>query len=88
MEIETYLRGSAIIRQLQNPYSLIIGESKQFKIPVFQRDYSWTTGAVLVSYGKDVMSASSEDSGGHFMGSFVYIEESPAGAVFNRLASN
>ena len=60
----------------------IIDGNKQFKIPVFQRDYSWSTGQCLQLW-ESVMSASSEDSGGHFMGSFVYIEES-TGAVFNR----
>ena len=70
------------MRAVNYRFAEIIDGNKQFKIPVFQRDYSWTTDQCFQLW-ESVMSASSEDSGGHFMGSFVYIEES-IGAVFNR----
>ena len=70
------------MRAVNYRFAEIIDGNKQFKIPVFQRDYSWTTEQCFQLW-ESVMSASSEDSGGHFMGSFVYIEES-TGAVFNR----
>ena len=62
-------------------FSYIIQGSKQFIIPVFQRDYSWGSEQCRQMWD-DIMRASSENGSGHFMGSFVYINESE-GAAFN-----
>lgn len=65
----------------KNPFSRIIGGSKQFRIPVFQRDYRWTRDQCSQLWN-DIMRASNTESRDHFMGSFVYVG-APAGAVFN-----
>ena len=65
----------------KNPFSLIIGGSKQFRIPVFQRDYRWTREQCSQVW-YDIIRASNAESRDHFMGSFVYVG-APAGAVFN-----
>ena len=62
-------------------FTQIIDGNKQFVIPVFQRDYSWTTEQCHQMW-TDIMGASSGDDGGHFLGSFVYVEGS-AGAAFS-----
>ena len=59
----------------------IINGNKQFIIPVFQRDYSWTTEQCRQLWA-DIMRASNGDDGGHFLGSFVYVEGS-VGAAFS-----
>ena len=59
----------------------IIEGSKQFIIPVFQRDYSWRTEQCR-QIGDDIIRASSGDDGGHFLGSFVYVADSAGGAGF------
>lgn len=50
----------------------IIGGDKQFVIPVFQRDYSWTTEQCAQMWD-DIVRTSTEDDDGHFLGSFVYV---------------
>ena len=62
-------------------FSHIIQGSKQFIIPVFQRDYSWGSEQCRQMWD-DIVRASNGDDGGHFLGSFVYINESE-GAAFN-----
>ncbi|MCY4449822.1 MAG: DUF262 domain-containing protein [Chloroflexi bacterium] len=62
-------------------FAEIINGNKQFIIPVFQRDYSWTTTQCLQLW-QDVLRASSKESASHFMGSFVYVEGT-AGAAFS-----
>ena len=51
----------------------VIQGNKQFAIPVFQRDYSWTTEQCEQLWD-DVLRAGKGTDGGHFMGSFVYAE--------------
>jgi len=58
----------------------IINGNKQFIIPVFQRDYSWTTEECRQMWG-DILKASSRE-GGHFIGSIVYVEAGTVGAAF------
>lgn len=54
----------------------IIDGSKQFIIPVFQRDYSWTTEQCDQMW-KDVLRAS---EGEHFIGSIIYVDAETAAA--------
>lgn len=69
------------MKAIDRPFSQIITGNNQFIIPVFQRDYTWTDEQCRQLWN-DVLRASQEDSGGHFMGSFVYVEGSP-GAGFS-----
>ncbi len=61
------------------PFSKLIDGAKQFIIPAFQRDYSWTTEQCHRMW-RDILRAG---GGGddHFIGSFVYVGENTA-AVF------
>ena len=58
----------------------IINGNKQFIIPVFQRDYSWTTDQCQQMWD-DILGASSGDEG-HFFGSIVYVQAGSPGAGF------
>lgn len=60
----------------------IINGNRQFIIPVFQRDYSWTPEQCRDMWGA-IRSAGSGNSGsGHFMGSIVYVAAGVPGATF------
>ena len=60
------------------------GNNRQFIIPVFQRDYSWTREQCRQLW-KDVLRAGAgETNGGHFTGSIVYIAADQSGAAFQR----
>ena len=60
----------------------LIDGTKQFIIPVFQRDYSWTTEQ-CDDMRKAILSASESDGdGGYFLGSIVYVQTDPSGATF------
>ena len=61
----------------------IIEGRKQFTVPVFQRDYSWTEDEWNQLWN-DVLQASGPQSrSGHFLGSIVYVGDGE-NAVFNR----
>ncbi len=63
----------------------LVNGSKQFVVPVFQRDYSWTQEQCL-RFWKDVLQAGRPNAaGGHFLGSIVYVGVGPTGAAFNTL---
>lgn len=65
-------------------FSHIIEGSKQFKIPVFQRDYRWTT-AQCSQLWKDInLNSRSDTEQGHFIGSIVYMAAEEIGATFNQ----
>ena len=53
----------------------VVQGNKQFVIPVFQRDYSWTTEQCEQLW-HDVLRAGKGSHSGHFIGSFVYAEGS------------
>ena len=58
---------------ISRPFTDIINGNRQFIIPVFQRDFSWTREQCQRLW-RDVMRASAgEADSGHFMGSVVYI---------------
>ena len=63
-------------------FTEIINGNRQFIIPVFQRDYSWTIEQCRDMWNA-VQSAGAGVSGsGHFMGSVVYVATGIAGATF------
>ena len=66
----------------KQPLSLIVGGPKQFTIPVFQRDYSWTRDQCSQMWN-DIMRTGSVNAGEHFMGSFVYVVEDAASTFMN-----
>ena len=69
------------MKAIDQPFTAIINGNRQFVIPVFQRDYSWTL-AQCEQLWKDVQRASKGNSeGGHFMGSIVYVG-AEVGAAF------
>ena len=53
------------------PFWAFVDGTKQFIIPAFQRDYSWTTEQCQQMWD-DIVCAGSND-GDHFIGSFVYV---------------
>lgn len=59
---------------------IIDGNKQQFIIPVFQRDYSWTTEECRQMWD-DILRASRSE-GGHFIGSIVYVEAGTVGVAF------
>lgn len=61
------------MQAINRPFTTIISGNRQFVIPVFQRDFSWTREQCAQLWG-DVMRASvAEADSGHFMGSIVYV---------------
>ena len=50
----------------------LINGRRQFIVPVFQRDYSWTTEECDQMW-KDILRAT-DSGGGHFLGQIVYVE--------------
>ena len=60
------------------------GHNRQFIIPVFQRDYSWTREQCEQLWNDVLRTAVGETNGGHFTGSIVYIEADQSGAAFQR----
>ena len=68
------------MQAINNPFVALVNGTKQFIIPAFQRDYSWTTEQCQQMWD-DIVRAGSSD-GDHFIGSFVYIAGNTA-AVFS-----
>lgn len=66
------------------PFTKVLAGSKQFLIPVFQRDYSWGEDHCKQLWD-DVLHVAAEDSPDsiHFLGSIVYIATGTPGAVFS-----
>ena len=60
------------------------GNNRQFIIPVFQRDYSWTQEQCEQLWNDVLRTGSEKTNGGHFTGSIVYIEADQSGAAFQR----
>ena len=62
------------MRAINRPLTEVINGNRQFIIPVFQRDFSWTREQCEQLW-RDVERASTKEAGGaHFMGSIVDIE--------------
>ena len=68
------------MQAINNPFVALVNGTKQFIIPAFQRDYSWTSEQCQQMWN-DIMRAGSSDSD-HFIGSFVYVAGNTA-AVFS-----
>ncbi len=68
------------MQAINNPFVALINGTKQFIIPAFQRDYSWTTEQCQQMWDDIVRAASSD--GDHFIGSFVYVAGNTS-AVFS-----
>lgn len=68
------------MQAINNPLVKLIDGTKQFIIPAFQRDYSWTAEQCQ-QFWDDIMRAGTSDSD-HFIGSVVYIAGNVA-AVFS-----
>lgn len=60
------------MQAINNTFINLINGNKQFIIPAFQRDYSWTTEQCRQMWD-DIMHAGGGDGRDHFMGSFVYV---------------
>ena len=60
------------MQAINNTFIHLINGNKQFIIPAFQRDYSWTTEQCRQMWD-DIMHASGGEGRDHFMGSFVYV---------------
>ncbi len=68
------------MKAIHNPFVALINGTKQFIIPAFQRDYSWTTEQCQQLWD-DILRAGTSGTD-HFIGSFVYIAGNTA-AVFS-----
>ena len=68
------------MQAVNHPFVSLVNGTKQFKIPAFQRDYSWTIEQCGQMWN-DIVSAGRGDAD-HFMGSFVYVAGNTA-AVFS-----
>ena len=65
--------------------NILGGNNRQFVIPVFQRDYSWTREDCKKLWNDILRAGAQEVHGDHFTGSIVYIEaDQPGGAAFQR----
>ncbi len=61
------------MKAIDRQFTAIINGNRQFVIPVFQRDFSWTREQ-CEQFWRDVMRASLPEAGSrHFMGSIVYV---------------
>ena len=68
------------MQAINHPLVALVNGTKQFIIPAFQRDYSWTTEQCQQMWD-DIVRAGSND-GDHFIGSIVYIAGNTS-AVFS-----
>ena len=71
------------MQAVNRKYSALVEGAKQFVIPVFQRDYSWTEDQCQQLWD-DVMRVGSRNSGDHFLGPIVYIATEDQGAAFTK----
>ena len=70
------------MKAINRQFTEIINGNRQFLIPVFQRDYSWTAEQCLDMWNAILGTSNSSEDGGHFMGSIVYIATDSIGASF------
>ncbi len=62
------------MQAVKHGFAQIINGPKQFVIPVFQRDYSWTPEHSDRMW-EDILRASADADAQHFLGSFVYVQD-------------
>lgn len=71
------------MKAVNRAFTTLIQGTKQFVIPVFQRDYSWTPEQCEQLW-TDVLRAGDTDAGSpHFMGSIVYVSAGLPAAAFS-----
>lgn len=58
----------------EKPFLKFLQGTNQFRIPIYQRTYSWTRDQCAQLWDDIVRTASDKSPGGHFVGSIVYIE--------------
>ena len=61
------------MQAINRPFTEIINGNRQFIIPVFQRDFSWTREQCAQLWRDVVRASAAEADSGHFMGSIVYV---------------
>ena len=66
-------------------FTRLINGSKQFTIPIFQRDYCWNREQCADLWNAVISASNRNNSGGHFMGSIVHIEADDSGGAFQKL---
>ena len=62
----------------------VVNGTKQFLIPVFQRDYNWTEDHCEQLWGDILRISEGPDESSHFLGSVVYIATGDTSAAFAR----
>ncbi|MXX95011.1 MAG: DUF262 domain-containing protein [Gammaproteobacteria bacterium] len=71
------------MRAINGQFTEIINGNKQFRIPVFQRDFSWSKEQWKQLWRDILDTSSAHNDNTHFMGSIVYIGVE-VGAAFSR----
>ena len=70
------------MKAINRPFTDIINGNRQFIIPVFQRDFSWTREQCEQLWRDLECASTGEADGTHFMGSVVYIGTDLSSAAF------
>lgn len=70
------------MQAMKRRFTDIIDGKTQFIIPVFQRDFSWTREQCEQLWLDVRRASAAETTGGHFMGSIVYISANLSSAAF------
>ena len=69
------------MQAVNNTFVDLINGNKQFTIPAFQRDYSWTTEQCDQMWD-DIMRSGDSEEGDHFMGSIVSVSGATLSPAF------
>jgi uncharacterized protein with ParB-like and HNH nuclease domain/predicted transport protein len=72
------------MKAIDQPFTKIIDGAKQFIIPVFQRDYSWTETQCEQLWDDVTRIGSSESDKKHFLGSLVYVATERTTSAFGQ----
>ena len=72
------------MRAVNKQFMDLINGSKQFVIPVFQRDYSWGTPQCEQLWNDIIRAGNNQADSGHFLGSIVYVGTEIASATFSK----
>ena len=70
------------MKAIDRKFTQFINGNHQFVIPIFQRDYSWTTEECEQLWNDIMRTSQNQSDTGHFIGSIVYVG---TGAAFNNL---
>lgn len=72
------------MQAVNRPFNEIIDGKKQFVIPVFQRDFSWTQEQFQQLWRDVGRTSNKHAKGHHFLGSIVYVSADLPGVAFGR----